>query len=83
VNWFTGALHSAKVINLPLHCFEQHSKESNLQSLRKRVYLGEDSDEEADGVMILAPADECPCPPFYFQTHSPLFSCSFWFAYSA
>jgi len=83
VNWFTCALHSAKVINLPLHCFEQHSKESNLQSLRKRVYLGEDSDEEADGVMILAPADERPCPPFYFQTHSPLFSCSFWFAYSA
>ena len=76
-------LHSAKVINLPSHCFEQHSKESNLRSLRKRVYLGEDSDGEEDEVMILATAEERPSPPFYFQTHSPLFSCSFWLAYSA
>jgi len=76
-------LHSAKVIYLPSHYFEQHSKESNLRSLRKRVYLGEDNDEEADGVMILAPAEAHPSPPFYFQTHSPLFSCSFWLAYSA
>jgi hypothetical protein len=45
--------------------------------LRKRAYLGEDSDGEADGVMILAPAEEHPSTPFYFQTHSPLFSCSF------
>jgi hypothetical protein len=66
-----------KVINLPSHCFEQHSKESNLQSLRKRAYLGEDSDGEADGVMILAPVEEHPSPPFYFQTQSPLISCSF------
>ena len=47
------------------------------------MYLGEDSDGEADDVMILAPAEERPSPPFYFQTHSPLFSCSFQFAYSA
>ena len=44
--------------------------------MRKIAYLGEDSDGEADGVMILAPTEERPALPFYFQSHSPLFS---WF----